>query len=85
MAAFRAKLGMSQRELAQRAGLSPGAIAMIELGQRQPSMTAARRIATAVGGTIDEIFLPQEEGAEAERGRRRRSTPQSACRALSGV
>lgn len=44
----RAKAGMSQRELAQAAGVAQSTIARIESGSRQPSLPVLARILAAV-------------------------------------
>ena len=45
----RTRAGMSQRELAQRAGTSQSAIARIESGTVSPSFATARRLLAACG------------------------------------
>jgi transcriptional regulator with XRE-family HTH domain len=47
--ARRAKLGISQEELAHRAGLGPLFIARIETAKNQPSLTAFVQLAAALG------------------------------------
>ncbi len=44
--------GMTQTELAERAGTSQGAISMIESGQRSPSWDMAERLADALGARL---------------------------------
>jgi len=53
---IRTQLGLSQRKLAKKAGLSPSLIAQIELGQKQPSWHTADKIAAALGVPLEEIF-----------------------------
>lgn len=48
---------ITQAELARRAGLDQTTISDIERGRnRNPSLDSARRIAEALGCTVDEIF-----------------------------
>lgn len=45
----RERLGLSQRDLASRAGISNSIVSMIEAGQRKPSVSTARRLARVLG------------------------------------
>lgn len=56
----REEKGMSQTELAYKAGVSQRHIAFIEQGVRNPSIDVAGRIARALGVSMDDIFLPSE-------------------------
>lgn len=47
----RSKVGISQAKLAAEAGVSPGYVAMIELGQRKPSLGVVLAMARALGVT----------------------------------
>jgi transcriptional regulator with XRE-family HTH domain len=58
------------RELAQRAGVAPSTVYLIEAGRTRPSFRVIRRLAVALGvepQTVDEfreaLGLPQESGA----------------------
>lgn len=51
--AWRAERGWSQKELAQRSGVSAALIAMIETGERQPSRLNADDLATAFGVPLE--------------------------------
>jgi len=53
---IRTQMGLSQRELAKKAGLSPSLIAQIELGQKHPSWLTADRIAAALGVPVEIVF-----------------------------
>lgn len=53
--AWRAERGWSQKELAQRSGVSAALVAMVETGERQPSRLNAEDLATALGVTLDAI------------------------------
>lgn len=52
----RLELGLSQTELATKAGVTQGAISMIENGDRTPSLSLIKEIATALDCTIDELI-----------------------------
>jgi transcriptional regulator with XRE-family HTH domain len=53
IAQLRARSGLSQRALAQRAGTSAAAICQYESGQRTPRVDTLRRIVQAAGATLD--------------------------------
>lgn len=54
----RLKKGYTQQKLAEIVGVSDSTIGMIERGERVPSLKVAARLATALGGTVNDIFLP---------------------------
>lgn len=54
--AARQAAGLSQAQLAQRAGISRQAVGAIESGVHRPSVDAALAIATAVGRTVENLF-----------------------------
>jgi len=63
--AFRARLGWSQEELAQRTGLSRAGISAIEMGRLVPSTAAALALAAALECTVESLFrLPRVDPAE---------------------
>ena len=49
-------VGISQRELARRIGLSASMISQIESGQSKPSVSTLYAIVTELGVSVDEIF-----------------------------
>lgn len=57
---------MSREELAARAGLEPTLIARIEAGEADPTWGDARRIAAALGTTVDRLAALVEELEDAE-------------------
>lgn len=53
---LRARDGLSQGELGQRAGVSRQTISLIERGDYSPSVTLALRIAAIFQTTVEDIF-----------------------------
>lgn len=53
--------GMSQRELARRAGITHGTISFIERNQISPSIGTMRQILDCLGMTLSEFFAPEAE------------------------
>jgi transcriptional regulator with XRE-family HTH domain len=45
----RAAAGLQQQELAKKAGLTPGYISLVEMGRRNPSPGALRKLSRALG------------------------------------
>jgi DNA-binding XRE family transcriptional regulator len=69
--AVRARLGMSQQELARAAGITRQTIGGIEAGLYAPSAAVALRLAKALGCRVEELFwldddLPTLEALPAE-------------------
>lgn len=58
---FRVARKLSQAELARRSGMARPNLSNIETGKATPSVSSARRIAEALGTTLDDIF-PIEKG-----------------------
>ena len=58
---YRARLGMSQEELALRVGVRRETIGNLEKGKYNPSLVLAWNIARVIGVTIEEIFEVTEE------------------------
>jgi transcriptional regulator with XRE-family HTH domain len=53
---MRESKGMTQRDLAERAEVTPGYIAQLEMGQKQnPSLAVLRRLARALGVPVAEL------------------------------
>jgi transcriptional regulator with XRE-family HTH domain len=52
----RDRVGISQRELARRIGLSASMISQIESGQSKPSVSTLYDIVTELGVSVDDIF-----------------------------
>lgn len=53
---WREEQGLTQRALAEKAGIAPSMINAIEKGTKSPSLDTARRIATALGLGLDDLF-----------------------------
>jgi len=61
VAAWREHLGMTQAEVARRAGMKQSAVARIERGDSRPRHATLRRLATAMGLHAGQL-LADEEG-----------------------
>lgn len=56
--------GLTQQELAERAGVTRQSIISIEQGRYRPSVELALRLARALGCAVEDLFqLAEEEGA----------------------
>ena len=53
----RRKKGLRQSDLAKKVGIFQSEISEIETGERKPSVYLAKRIAKALGVSIDELFF----------------------------
>jgi len=53
----RQECGLSQAQLAQRAGVSRQLVAAVEAGLNTPAVDAAIRIAHALGSTVEQLFV----------------------------
>jgi transcriptional regulator with XRE-family HTH domain len=58
--AARDRAGLTQAELAQRAGVSRALVAAVEAGRHAPAVDAALRLATALDSTVEALFGPAE-------------------------
>ncbi|WP_439022078.1 helix-turn-helix transcriptional regulator [Bacillus thuringiensis] len=54
---YRAKLNMTQEDLAKRVGVRRETISHLEKGKYNPSLQLAHDIAKALHSTIDELFI----------------------------
>ena len=59
--AARARSGLSQAELAARAGVTRQAVSAIEAGKAAPTMTVALRLARVLGRRVDDLFRLVDE------------------------
>lgn len=69
---YRLKCGLTQAELAARAGVSRQLVAAVEAGQNAPAVDAALRLAAAVGGNVEQLFSPHPPAVVAALGGRLR-------------
>lgn len=56
--------GLSQKELAKQAGVSPGLIGQMETGKVYPSLKTIEKISQALGVSVCSLILEQEEVEE---------------------
>lgn len=61
---LRLRLGLSQRELGRRAGVSNATISMIEADRVSPSVSALKQILSALGAGLADFFASPEEERE---------------------
>jgi len=54
---YLAKLGMSQKQLAEKAGLAVAALNKIVSGKVEPRIGTAKKIAKALGAPLEMIFM----------------------------
>jgi len=54
---FRARLDMTQEDLAKRVGVRRETIVFLEKGKYNPSLLLAHRVAKALKTTIEEVFV----------------------------
>jgi transcriptional regulator with XRE-family HTH domain len=62
--AVRMKNGLSQRELASRAGLTNGTISLIEKNKTSPSIASLKCLLDAIPMSMSEFFSPLEESTK---------------------
>jgi transcriptional regulator with XRE-family HTH domain len=60
----RERVGISQRELARRIGLSASMISQIESGQSKPSVSTLYAIVTELGASVDDVFRGHADPTE---------------------
>lgn len=70
MRAWRAARGLSQRALAEKAGVGPVLVARLELGQTDPRLTTLRRLAEALNLTVGELVDGSPAKAKTRRAKR---------------
>jgi transcriptional regulator with XRE-family HTH domain len=61
---LRLRLGLSQREVARRAGVSNATISMIEADRVSPSISALKQILSALGGSLADFFGSTDDERE---------------------
>jgi len=63
--------GLSQRALAERAGMSYPILARLELGQTDPRLSTLEKLAEALGIPVPELFTPPTKAKRPARKRAR--------------
>lgn len=58
---LRSLLGVTQVEMAQRAGVTVQTVKSLENGRHNPSLETAQKLASAYGTTIDALFPAEVE------------------------
>jgi len=58
---LRAKTGITQEELAGQVGVRRETIVFLEKGKYNPSLKLAYKVARALGSTIEEVFIFEDE------------------------
>ncbi|MGO9458300.1 MAG: helix-turn-helix domain-containing protein [Acidimicrobiales bacterium] len=71
----RQQAGLSQRDLADRAGVSQSEIARIELGKREPSIPTIQRILAGAGLEVRFRLMPLDDHDEVLRAQDQRRSP----------
>jgi len=64
---YRARLSMTQEELAKIVGVRRETIVFLEQGKYNPSLKLAHEVAVALNAGIDELFLFDDNRGPAER------------------
>jgi transcriptional regulator with XRE-family HTH domain len=64
IARLRKAAGLTQRGLAEKAGVSLSTLRNWEQGAREPLASAVVKLADALGVTADEVLRPVQDGAE---------------------
>jgi transcriptional regulator with XRE-family HTH domain len=60
--ALRSERGLQQRQLAEKAGLTPSMVSQIESGRLTPSLPTLGKVAAALGVPIASLFEPTPNG-----------------------
>ncbi len=58
---LRAKLGLTQEDLAKSVGVRRETIVFLEKGKYNPSLKLAHKVASKLGTTIDDLFIFDDE------------------------
>ncbi|MBO7669874.1 MAG: helix-turn-helix transcriptional regulator [Oscillospiraceae bacterium] len=62
--AWRCNLRLSQKELAEKCGVSQQMISFLEINQRTPSLKLAKCLAAVFGITVDELISGRPKNAD---------------------
>ena len=60
----RQRVGISQKDLARKVGITQAFLSEVETGTKSPSLLTAAKLARALGCTIDELYA-DDPGKEA--------------------
>jgi putative transcriptional regulator len=63
---YRARLSLTQEDLARRVGVRRETIVFLEQGKYNPSLRLAHDIAVALGAKIDDLFIFDDEATSPE-------------------
>jgi DNA-binding XRE family transcriptional regulator len=76
LAFFRKKRGMSQDDLAKRAGMTQGYLSEIEMGRKSGDVRTLRKLADALKVTLDSLVpdQPSEEDAPRRSAKKRKAS-----------
>ena len=80
VAELRERTGMTQTELARRAGMAQSAISDYERGRKEPSLSTLHRLASAAGVQLDLNYRPRPVRTTLASLRRRRRAIEEVCR-----
>lgn len=72
---LRTRLGISQEELASRAGMHCTYLSDLERGQQTPTLDMLNRVARALGVTLADFFAPLDQPYRARFRKPRRDGP----------
>jgi len=67
MKEYRARLSLTQEDLARKVGVRRETIVFLEQGKYNPSLRLAHDVAVALGAKIDDIFIFDGETSEPDR------------------
>ena len=67
MKEYRARLSLTQEDLARKVGVRRETIVFLEQGKYNPSLRLAHDVALALNAKIDDLFIFDDERAEPER------------------
>jgi transcriptional regulator with XRE-family HTH domain len=81
----RRRAGMSQRELAERAGTTQSAIARLETGRSTPSFDAVLRLVRLCGLDLDVMLVERDDSDWAQAQRLRGLSPDARLRHMERV
>ncbi len=63
---LRARYDLTQDDLARKVGVRRETISFLERGRYNPSLKLAHEVSKALNTSIDELFIPEDEGADVQ-------------------